>query len=334
MYFEGEKLLAKSGIGRALEHQKRALDSQGIAYTSDVNCKDYDILHLNTYGLKSRRMLKRAKKDGKKVVYHAHSTEEDFRNSFIGSNLLAPFVKKNLVSLYSQGDYLLTPTQYSKTLLEGYGITVPIKAISNGVDLVKYQPDKNKEAAFKKYFNINEDEKVIICVGLYFERKGIKDFVEVAQQMPEYRFIWFGHTPLATIPRDIRKIVTGNHPANCEFPGYIKGDIMEGAFSGADLFFFPSYEETEGIVVLEALASHQNILLRDIPVYDGWLTDKVNCYKENNNQQFVQTINRILTKELPELKEAGLEVAKGKSIEAIGDELRQVYEIVLDGENR
>ena len=40
------------------------------------------------------------------------------------------------------------------------------------------------------------------------------------------------------------------------------------------LSFFPSYEETEGIVVLEAFASHQHVVLRDIPVYEGWVDDK------------------------------------------------------------
>lgn len=330
LYFEGEKLLAKSGIGRALEHQKRALTSVGIDYSMDKSEKDYDVLHLNTYGLKSRKMLKKAKRAGKKVVYHAHSTEEDFRNSFVGSNQLAPLVKKNLVSLYSQADYLITPTDYSKKLIQGYGINVPVQAISNGVDLVKYQPNDEKETAFKEYFKISPNEKVVICVGLFFERKGIKDFVEIAESMPEYRFIWFGHTPLGTIPRDIRKIVKTNHPKNCEFPGYIKGDIIEGAFSGADLFFFPSYEETEGIVVLEALASHQNVLVRNIPVYDAWLTDSVNCYKGNNNNDFSNKIKGLFEGDLPELKEAGFEVASEKSIETIGESLESVYELVLN----
>ncbi len=75
-------------------------------------------------------------------------------------------------------------------------------------------------------------------------------------------------------PKNIRQIVKEEHPDNVIFPGYIRGEIIEGAYSGADLFFFPSYEETEGIVVLEALASKQNVLVRDIPVYDGWLEDK------------------------------------------------------------
>lgn len=330
LYFEGEKLLAKSGIGRALEHQKRALTMVDVEYTMDKHCEDYDIMHLNTYGLKSRMMLKKAKKNGKKVVYHAHSTEEDFRNSFIGSNQLAPLVKKNLVSLYSQADYLITPTEYSKELLKRYGIDVPTVAISNGVDLAKFQPNEEKEAAFKEYFNIQENEKVVFCVGLFFDRKGIKDFVALAEKIPEYRFIWFGHTPLRTIPRDIRKIVKGKHPKNCEFPGYIKGDIIEGAFSGADLFFFPSYEETEGIVVLEALASHQNVLVRDIPVYDQWLIDGENCYKGSDNQDFYKKIKGILEGELPELKENGFKVAQSKSIETIGTSLKNVYLEVLE----
>ena len=129
LYFESEKLLAKSGIGRALDHQKRALTEMGIDYTLDPNDQDYDILHINTYGLKSRSVIKKTRKMGKPVIYHAHSTEEDFLNSFVGSNQLAPFVKRYLVSLYQQADHLITPTPYSKSLLESYGQTNTIATI-------------------------------------------------------------------------------------------------------------------------------------------------------------------------------------------------------------
>ena len=44
LYFESEKMLAKSGIGRALDHQKRALTEVGISYTLDEK-EDYDILN-------------------------------------------------------------------------------------------------------------------------------------------------------------------------------------------------------------------------------------------------------------------------------------------------
>lgn len=329
LYFEGEKILSKSGIGRALEHQKRALSEVGIEYTLDSESTDYDILHINTYGIKSMNMIHKARKLDKKIIYHAHTTEEDFRNSFIGSNQVSPLVKKYLISLYSKADHLVTPTLYSKKLLEGYGIQVPISAVSNGIDLERFTPCEAKEEEFRKHFEIKSDERVIISVGLYFERKGIMDFVELAEKFPEYRFIWFGHTPMYSIPRNVREVVKENHPKNLEFPGYIKGDILEGAYSAADLFFFPSYEETEGIVILEALASHQQILVRDIPVYDGWLKDKENCYMGTSIEEFEQLIRDLVEKKIQLTKEAGFAVAQQKSIEHIGNELKEIYEEVL-----
>lgn len=35
-----------------------------------------------------------------------------------------------------------------------------------------------------------------MCAALYFKRKGIDDFVKVAEMMPDVRFIWFGETNL------------------------------------------------------------------------------------------------------------------------------------------
>ena len=329
IYFEGQQLLSKSGIGRAFDHQKKALESAGVPYSTDENELDLDILHINTYGLNSQRMVRRAKRADKKVIYHAHSTEEDFRNSFIGSNQVSAIYKKHLVRLYSSADFIITPTLYSKKVIEGYGIEQPIEAISNGIDLTRFNRNVEKEKQFRDYFQLPLDKKVIISVGLYFERKGLVDFVEVAHRFPEYTFIWFGHTPLYTIPKKIRAIIQGDHPDNVIFPGYIKGDIIEGAYTNADLFFFPSYEETEGIVVLEALASRQHVLVREIPVYDGWLVPGENAYMGRTNEDFCNQIEQIIEKKAIDLRENGWQTAQGKSIQAIGQQLKSVYEKVL-----
>lgn len=330
LYFEGSKVLSKSGIGRALEHQKQALSLAGIEYTTDPSCVDYDILHINTYGINSMNMIKKARKMNKKIIYHAHTTEEDFRNSFVASNTIAPFLKKYLISLYARADFLLTPTTYSKHLLENYGLTTPIQAISNGIDLSQFQKDEEKEAKFREYFHVQPDEKVVICAGLFFERKGIVDFIEVAEKLPNYRFIWFGSTPLFSIPSHIRKLIKEDHPANVEFPGYIRGDVIEGAYSAADLFFFPSYEETEGIVVLEALASRQKVLVRDIPVYGDWLEDGVNCCKATTNQEFITKIQKMITEDCEELRDQAYLTAKQRNIYEIAQQLKEVYENVLN----
>lgn len=327
LYFEGEKVISKSGIGRAMKHQMAALTSQGIEYTLDPD-DDYDILHINTIGPNSSPMIRKARHLNRKIVYHAHSTEEDFRNSFMLSNQIAPLFKKRLVHLYSKADHIITPTPYSKKLIESYGIDLPIHAISNGIDLDKFNYNEDKIKAFHEYFNI-KDEKVIICVGLFFVRKGILDFIEVAKRLPEYKFIWFGHVPLYSIPKQIRDIVTKDHPNNVIFPGYVSGPVIEGAYCGADAFFFPSMEETEGIVVLEALASYQQVILRDIPVFDPWMKDKVNCYKGHDVDSFTKLVDDVVCKRLPDVSAEGRKTAMERSIPEVGKQLRQVYEAVL-----
>lgn len=328
LYQRGEKAMRKSGIGRAMKHQVQALQSAGVPYTTNPN-EDYDIAHINTFDPMARRMAKKAHKEGKKVVYHAHSTEEDFRNSFIFSNQLSPLFKRHIVSSYNLGDYILTPTPYSKSILEGYGIRLPIQDISNGIDLNRFHYDDAKVSQFRDFFSLAPDKKVVISVGLYFERKGLPDFMEVARLLPDYTFIWFGHTPLASVTKKVRQAIH-DKPDNVILPGYIKGDIIEGAYASADAFFFPSYEETEGIVVLEALASKCQTIVRDIGVYDPWLVDKENCYKANTIQEFKELIEGCIEGTLPSTVVKGLEVAKARSITEIGKQLKQVYETVLN----
>lgn len=327
LYLEAEDFLAHSGIGRAMIHQQQALELMGVKWTKDTE-DDYDILHLNTYGIKSLRVLRQAKKNGKKVIFHGHSTKEDFRNSFIASNLIAPFFKIYLMHFYKQADLIITPTEYSASLIRGYGIKCPILPISNGIDLKKYKQSPKKEHAFREKFSIAPSEKVIMTAALYFKRKGIDDFIKVAKKMPDVHFIWFGYQNLWTIPGWVRRIVKKNHPSNVEFPGYIKGDVFEGGLTASNAFFFPSREETEGIVVLEALASKQKTVVRDIPAYKGWLTDnEVSLGKTVDD--FVSELRNILDGKVDKTT-AGYKVAESRAIENIAHQLVDAYKKVME----
>ena len=328
LYQKGEKMMRKSGIGRAMSHQKQALEKAGVDFTTNVK-EDYDLVHINTVDPQARNFAKKAKRKGKKVVYHAHSTEEDFRNSFFLSNQLSPLFKKLIISSYNLGDFILTPTPYSKRILEGYGMDKPIQAVSNGIDLDRFKYNYAKVLMFRNFFSIGKDEDVVISVGLYFERKGLPDFIDIARLFPDIKFIWFGYSNLMSVTAKIRESIK-NKPSNVILPGYIDGDIIEGAFASASIFFFPSYEETEGIVILEALAASCQVLVRDIEAYDPWLVDKVNCYKGNSNGEFVSIITALLDGNLKSTTEKGYELAQSKSIEAIGQELKSVYEKVME----
>lgn len=59
LYFESEKALQNSGIGRAMKHQMAALTSVGVEYTTDPWDDSYDVLHINTFGFNSEAIIKK-----------------------------------------------------------------------------------------------------------------------------------------------------------------------------------------------------------------------------------------------------------------------------------
>ena len=159
LYTENEKMVGKSGLGKAIKHQMRALELAGVDYTTDPR-DEYDILHVNTYFPASYFLVRKAKKLGKKIVYHAHSTEEDYRDGFIFGRLTSKLFKKWLIHCYSMGDILVTPTEYSKKLLDSYGMNKKIYAISNGIEIEKFKRDENLGKKFRKTYGYKNTDKV------------------------------------------------------------------------------------------------------------------------------------------------------------------------------
>ena len=328
LYFEAEDKIKKSGIGRALRHQIQALTSAGIEYT--LNPKDdFDIAHINTYFPSAKRLLKKLKKKGVPVIVHGHSTIEDFKNSFRLWKVMALWFNPNLLWFYKHADYIITPTLYSKNLIDSYKLGTEVIYISNGINPSEYALNQDNIEAFKKHFNIKEGEKVVIGLGFPFNRKGIKDFFEVARRFPDVKFIWFGFLQRILTQLNVLKAIK-NRPENVIMPGYIDNNIIKGALRYAECLFFPSYEETEGIVVLEALVSNCPVLIRDIGVYEDWLTDGVDCYKAHDNDEFARKLEYIMNNDNSKVIENGAKLIESRTLEVVGQELKKTYEMLLE----
>lgn len=324
LFFQNQNLIKKSGIGRALILQTKALKSAGIDLTLDVR-DNFDVAHINTLWPKSIKIEKKMKKNNITLVVHGHSIFSDMKNSFRFWQILSLFTKHNIKKCFKYADVIITPTEYSKKVIESYKcVNCKVFAISNGIDLNEYKLDNEKVELFKACFDIKEGQKVVVGIGLPFGRKGIVEFFRIAAEFPEVTFIWFGDFMKIGLPHKINKAIR-NRPKNVIMPGYIDNDILKGALQYADCFLFPTKEETEGIVVLEALASYTPILVSNIPTYKDWLEDGKNCYKANSIMEFVKKLEYILTHNNDELVKNGYEVVKERSIDKIGEQLKEVY---------
>jgi len=329
LYAEGLKRIGVSGLGKAIKHQMKALEDEKIEYTTNPK-DDYDILHINTWFLKSYFVARRAKKKGKKIIYHAHSTEEDYKNGFIFAKQTSKLIKWWLIKCYSLGDIIVTPTIYSKNLLLGYkGLeNKKIYAISNGVELDYFEKNKKYGELFRETYGYTDNDKVIVGIGLYIERKGIVDFVELAKRMPEYKFIWFGYSPLAAATKPVRNAVNTKLD-NLTFAGHVDREMIRSALNGCDIYIFPTLEETEGIPIIEAIACQTNSIIRDIPIFDEWLEDGTNVYKAKDVDEFEKKIKLFLNGKLPSVSEKALSVLPDRDQKNVGKKLKAVYEEVI-----
>ena len=179
LYAGSLSLVCRSGVGQAVLHQKEMLSDADIVSTERF-VPEARTVHINTVLPDAPLAAFRAHLAGKKVVYYGHSTEEDFRNSFKGSNLLAPLFRRWIKFCYERGDVIITPTPYSKQLLESYGICRPIYALSNGVDTDFFTPSLARRKVFREKYGVREQEKAVLSVGHYIARKGLVDFVDMS----------------------------------------------------------------------------------------------------------------------------------------------------------
>ena len=318
-----------SGLGVALSHQQKALSLNRIDYT--LNWRDrYDVLHANFMGPRTYWLVKERHKKGQKNIAHIHTTPEDFAHSFTGSTAMARLMKPYFRRYLSFADAIIVPSQYTKDLLlSRYHINRPIEVVSNGVDLSAIGTiDPQAIEKFRQDYKIHNP--FIFGLGLVFARKGVDDFIHVGASFPKASFLWAGRkfSKLITWHNEIDFLLK-NLPSNVQFPGFIPDKWA--ALAVADIFLFPSHEENQGIVVLEAAAMGKAIIIRDIPVYRTYLTPGKDCLLARNLAEFSQHVKTLLAdKKLRDtLGRNARDMVRHHDLAIIGQQLKKIYQSII-----
>ena len=149
--------------------------------------------------------------------------------------------------------------------------------------------------------------------------------------MPEYKFIWFGYSPLIFSRKKVRKAIKTKLD-NLTFAGYVEQETICQALNGCDIYLAPTFEETEGITIIEAASCRTNMIVRDIPVFEGWLENNKNVYMAKDISEFKMKIKKIIDGKLPSLADKAYSIAEERKSEKVGERLKIVYEKVLNNE--
>ena len=346
-----EKSLQGSGIYSSAKRLQHHLSEKGIKI--EINGKDrhYDIYHFHTatpkslllaklYQKRKSRLKITAKRDPWKLVAHGHTTVEDFQNSFFLSNQILPVVRNHLKTFYHLFDHIIAVSNHNKELIAQLGMNPSqISVISNGIDLKRITPwDLKKSRRMRekilKKFNLSADSLIIICVGIGFYRKGIDTFVDVGSQLPNQLFFWIGHQyPISflTQQRILKKTrYIASELPNIRITGYVSRKTLDTLLNVADVFFYPTREENQGIALLEAMVFGKAPVVRDHPVFD-WLIEGKDCLKGKTTQDFVHAIKRLASDEalLQKIQGEARRSVKKHDISTTINRLIELYESLL-----
>jgi glycosyltransferase involved in cell wall biosynthesis len=135
--------------------------------------------------------------------------------------------------------------------LESFGLSVPVCTIPNGVDLPDVEPGK---AAARQA--CAAEQRTALFLGRIYPVKGLPMLIEAWGQIRprNWRLQIAGPDEAGHRAKVERAVSVAGLNGTVSFAGPIEGKAKSNAYLNADLFILPSYSESFGMAVAEALA--------------------------------------------------------------------------------
>lgn len=196
----------------------------------------YDYIHISTIeGPIGYKFAKYCSKNGIKFTTSCHTKFPEFfkaRFKWI-PNFFVKRMWSHLAKIYNKSESILTTTNSMKTELETKGFK-NVSVWTRGVDRSVYYPSDKKK----------NKKKVLLCVSRVSHEKGLDDFCSLN--------IW-GTKKILVGSGPYLEILKKKYP-DVEYRGMLTGEELGDAYREADVFVFPSVNDTFGVVIIEALA--------------------------------------------------------------------------------
>lgn len=298
-----------------------------------------DVIHLQmclTIGNAARRI---ALKNKIPLVATNHAIPDNLLDNL---KLLAPMSRpisyvmtEYGVRFHAKADYVTLPTQSAIDLFDQDRLSVPIEAVSNGIDLSKFQPTAASNDIYKT-FSLPKNKPIITYVGRVDAEKHLHVLVEAfrdvraqSQNDPHLLVVGFGtdleHQKNLAYEYNIRNNVT--------FTGRVSDEEIIELHKVGTVFAMPSPAELQSIATLEAMASGKPVVAVDAGALRELCQDSINGYlcEKDNVDEFSGALLRIIDdpKLAARFSKQSLEIARQHDIKNTLDKFEDIYKNVI-----
>jgi 1,2-diacylglycerol-3-alpha-glucose alpha-1,2-galactosyltransferase len=250
-----------------------------------------DLMHCHTYGpyyfWKGRRYK------GKRI-HTAHVIPDSIKGSLPMWQRLLPFINWFFKKVFSYADVVIALSPMVEEAIKALGVKTRIVRIYNPVLIPKWKRTNENREKGRQLLKITNGKKVILGVGQLQGRKGLEDFLTIAEALPEATFVWVGGRPFGKLTEGIKRINCRikEASAHIHFAGMFELKDMPAIYAAADLMLFTSYQENCPLAPIEAAACGMPVVFRDIREYE--LLYEHPYLKAKNTQEFINLTKRLL----------------------------------------
>lgn len=219
-----------------------------------------DIFHAQHPLLLGRAAAHWARQSQKPLVFTYHTHYDRYAHYVPGpSRLVARFAIRQAAAFADRADLVVAPGPAVVRTLRAQGVRTRIAIVPTGVPLASLTTNRSlpHQSACRQALGLDAGEPLCLCVGRLAKEKNqaflLFAFAHVRRHLPSARLVLVGEGD--DRPR-LAQLAHGLGLGSCvRFVGAVPHEAVGDYYQAADLFLFPSTSETQGIVVLEALAA-------------------------------------------------------------------------------
>ena len=220
--------------------------------------ESFDLIHVHPPFVAHYAGVREARRRGVPVLATYHTCFEEYLHHYVpvlprplGRTLARAFTRSQCSAVQA----LVAPSEPLRQVLCEYGVDTPVHVIPTGLPADRFAP--GNAARFRALAQLPAHRPLVTYVGRVAHEKNIdflvRVFERVRRSVPEAMLIIAGEGPAR---EPLRKLVGQlGLTADVRFVGYLDRDTsLLDCYAAASVFAFASRTETQGLVLLEALA--------------------------------------------------------------------------------
>lgn len=258
-----------------------------------------DLVHIHTPFIAHYAGLRAARRAGVPVVATYHTFFEEYLHHYVpvlpralGRGLARAFTRSQCAEVSA----LIAPSEPMRDTLVEYGVRTPIHVLPTGLPAERFDPGEGR--AFRARHGLPLDRPLLVYLGRVAHEKNIdfllRMFIDVRKERPDALLLVAGEGPARpALQKLASELALGEH---VRFVGYLdRATELNDCYAAGDVFVFASRTETQGLVLLEAMAQGTPVVSTAMLGTRSILKGECGAMVvEENETQFAAAVCRVL----------------------------------------